>query len=825
MGLLSAQFGQGFGHQDLPASKRQLTFCALLAVAAALLVSPWGNVYSQEPLPLYEQEAYDQITLTPDAGGKVLKVLPLPFPNRRVPQPLPRTGNLQFRLVDEPDVLYEIPWAAIAQIDLFHDLVLAKARELVSEGKFEEAFDYFDYLHENDPQLPGLQQAYNDFLFREATWHQAEGRHDRALALLSTLYRRQADYPGLSDALGQSVDHLFRKYVDSENYSAARQLVRTLEGLFPRHPVADKGRQELIRMATAQLEEARRHDDEGRFSLAHRSVRQALGIWPALAEATQLASELQAKYPRVVVAVSEPFPVNEPEPFSDWASRRITRLVARRLLEFAGPSLEGGRYACPVGEVQWDRNTLRLTLRLRPGIKVGPMQEELTAPRIVSELYRSAVPQPGTGAKAEWARLIKQASCIDLYTAEFELAQAFLRPEALLTLPIELTPLTVVAQGETPLALAEGLIPHQGGNADGSNGSREALPPWTKRVWLGPYRLTDLANKEAVFAQERSYFGSADNQPREIVEVHYPSAIAAFRAFQAGEVDLVDRIPPWMIADYSALPGVLVEPYALPLVHCLIPNTAKPLLRRSIFRRALLYGLDRQAILSRLMGTLKSDACRVISGPFPATSGHSDPLDYAYDSGIEPKPYDPQLAMALAQVAFTEWQAELPEKDRPTRIPPLTLGYVPGPIAQQACEAIAESWRRLGFTVRLQPIETTPVREMPADVDLLYAELAVWEPLVDAERLFGPNGLVQFPSPHLAQAVYRLNLLRDWNEAAAQLRRIHRLADLQTPIVPLWQLVDYFAYPVGFEGIGKRPITLYQNVEKWRPVFRPIQLE
>lgn len=795
----------------------------LLWLVSGLVVLGGAEACSQEPLPLYQQEAYDQITLTPEVGGQVLRVLPLPFPGRRVPQPLPRTGNLQFRLVDEPDVLYEIPWAAIARIELFHELVLARAQELVAEGKFEEAYDYFVYLLESDPELPGLSQAYNDFLFREATWHQRGGRHERAVALFGTLWRRQADYPGLAEAAGQSIEHLFQSYVHSQNYAAARQVLRTLDGWFARHPVVEKGREELIRLATVQLEVARRQAEAGQFSLAHRTVRQALAIWPALKEASQLAAELQAKYPRVVVAVTEPFPVDEPDPFCDWASRRLRRLVARGLVEFAGPSLEGGRYLSPVGEVQWDRNTSRLTLRLRPGITVGPAPgEELTAPKIVSELYRLAAAQPGSGATTSWARVIKRAVCPDLYTAELELTQPFLRPEALLSVPLGLTPLTTASQEDISVAWAS---PSGGEQTPGANGSGGDLPLWTKRLWLGPYRVAQLDQTEASFEHVPGYFASGENQPKEIVEVRYPSAQAVFRAFQSGQVDIVARVPPWMVNDYAALPDTVVQPYALPLVHCLIPNATKPLLRRSVFRRALLYGLDRQAILRQIMGPTKNDACRVISGPFLATTGAADPLDYAYDAAIEPKPYDPQLAIALAQVAFAEWQAELPEKDRPKRIPPLTLGYVPSPIAHQACEAIAESWRRLGLSVRLQPLEVTPVRRIPPEVDLFYAELAVWEPLVDAERFFGPGGLVELVSPHLSQAVYRLGLLQDWNEAAAQLRRIHRLVDLQTPILPLWQLVDYFAYPSGLEGIGSRTMTLYQDVEKWRPVFRPIQLE
>jgi hypothetical protein len=38
-------------------------------------------------------------------------------------------------------------------------------------------------------------------------------------------------------------------------------------------------------------------------------------------------------------------------------------------------------------------------------------------------------------------------------------------------------------------------------------------------------------------------------------------------------------------------------------------------------------------------------------------------------------------------------------------------------------------------------------------------------------------------------------------------------------IVPLWQLVDYFARHKSLEGVGKRPVSLYQDIEAWKPGF------
>jgi hypothetical protein len=45
---------------------------------------------------------------------------------------------------------------------------------------------------------------------------------------------------------------------------------------------------------------------------------------------------------------------------------------------------------------------------------------------------------------------------------------------------------------------------------------------------------------------------------------------------------------------------------------------------------------------------------------------------------------------------------------------------------------------------------------------------------------------------------------------------LHRTASSELPIIPLWQLVDAFAYRREVTGVGQEIVSLYQNVERWR---------
>ena len=115
--------------------------------------------------------------------------------------------------------------------------------------------------------------------------------------------------------------------------------------------------------------------------------------------------------------------------------------------------------------------------------------------------------------------------------------------------------------------------------------------------------------------------------------------------------------------------------------------------------------------------------------------------------------------------------------------------------------------------------------------DLVYVELAMWEPVVDARRLLGERGLLGRCDPYMTLALKRLEQPGEaeakrveWSRVADELKRIHRLAHDEVTVIPLWEITDHFAYRRDVEGVvedGASPVVSpYQYVEKWRIPFR-----
>jgi ABC-type transport system substrate-binding protein len=735
--------------------------------------------------PLYEQDPFDCITLNAANQNTVLKVRPLDFPNRQIP-PKPPT-KLVVRLVDEPDQDYEVQWAAIAKLDLFEDMVLGEGRRLVKDGQLDDAYDYFKYLEDKNPKQPGLREAIEEYLYEEAKTLQLRKQYPGALAMLRELHRRDPQRAGLDKALGVATEKQVELYVAADNYPAARQLLRHLAELYPQLDVVTRWEGQLKSQATALLAEGRQAQAAGKLRQAHQAAQRLTILWPALPGAKEFAQAVHQQFPRVVVGVSEPAVAMEPGRLNDWAARRSSRLAYRTLMEFVGPGPEGGEYQSPLGKMSIQELGLRLIFELKPGMHWSTGNATLTGYDLSRRLLAMADPQDDA-YRFDWGEMLGSVSVPRVYTVEADLRRPHVRPQALLQ--------------ATVVPYSDPSIPDPLHSAN------------------GPYAADTRGDTETIYVANTQYFAAGPTQPKEIVERHYRAGQEAIAALRHRQIDVLDRVNPWDLDKLMSNKQLVVERYAVPLVHCLVPNTRKPVLANSNFRRALVYGINRSAILNRLLDGKQREGCRVISGPFSAGILDNDPLDYAYDESIEPRPYDPRLAIALSQVGFHEAAEAVKRQGGELKaMPKLVLGYPPQEIARLAATSIQRQLAALSIPLVLKELPPGAPPRVPDDVDLLYVELAMWEPVVDARRLLDQDGIAGACSPYMSLALRQLEQASTWPEVGSRLRQIHKIAHTEVAVVPLWQLTDHFAYHRSLAGVGAKAVTLYQNIEQWQPAF------
>jgi tetratricopeptide (TPR) repeat protein len=766
-----------------PALMFKLRHCLAFALLA------WFCGTAAAETPMYEDDPYDEITvIEPGAGHEVVKIKPLSSADRQFADKPKSEGKLVVTPLISPDTQREVLWKLVVKIELFDRLILRKANELVAEGNFDEAYDYFVHLERERPMTTGLPKAMEDFLYEQAKAAQAKGRYDEALAFLRELLRRNPKRQGLDQALGMTTDELVGQYLKNQDYAAARVFLQGLGTAYPDNPVYVRWSGQLKGQASSLLAEARAAVDAGQLGKASELSLQMMNIWPELPGARELAQTVHAKYPRLVVGVGTLAANVAPGRLDDWAARRTSRLTYRTLTEFAGPSAEGGKYDCPVGSITSESLGRQLSIQLKPGIRWSQGNATLSNADVSRRLLDMATPG-NPNFRMDWSDCLTAVSLRGVFGIEVELRQAHVCPEAMLQ--VVLSPRGVSEKPEDP-------------------------PPVN-----GPFVVKSQSPHENVFAFNEQYFAAKAGQPKEMLERRYDSVAQAVYALKRGEIQLLDRANPWSLAKLREDPQIVVDAYALPLVHCLIPNLDRPLVSDRNFRRALAFGIQRQAILQQLLGGAPTAGCVVTSSPFPLGIGANDPMGYASDETIEPRPFEPRLAVALSSVALESLSTKLkkPKGQEIKVVPKLILAHPSDEIARLACASIKKQLGLVGIPIELRAIEGPLPAKVPDDVDLMYVELAMWEPVVDARRLLGENGMVGKCSPYMSLALRELDEAAEWVQVRGSLRSIHRLAHDDIAVIPLWQLIEHFAYRKNLRGVASKPVTLYQNVEQWRPSF------
>jgi hypothetical protein len=207
----------------------------------------------------------------------------------------------------------------------------------------------------------------------------------------------------------------------------------------------------------------------------------------------------------------------------------------------------------------------------------------------------------------------------------------------------------------------------------------------------------------------------------------------------------------------------------------------------------------------------------VISGPFPRGASENDPIAYAYNTSITNIAYDPRLAKVL--MLFTNSKLKMMYEKRNEVLPPIPkirLGVPNYEAARVAGQAIVEQWKLIEIPAELVVLDKVPGPKDDVPVDILYLTASVWEPATDAERLFGIGAPAETNNQFIVQILGQLSAARNWREVRQNCQDLHALVSYHLPVLPLWQVGESFAHRNEIGGIAKKPLGLYQDLQKWR---------
>ena len=221
-----------------------------------------------------------------------------------------------------------------------------------------------------------------------------------------------------------------------------------------------------------------------------------------------------------------------------WSVRRTRRITERELFEFVGYGANGGEYVCPVG--RWEATDLGrgMAIEIRPDIPW--LQGDLLSGYDVARRLLMLAQRGRPDFLPAWGEVCQSIDVRNVNTVGVHFHEPQLAPAALLTV-------SLLGSDQEPNVLPPSLVPYV---------TQASTPE----------RTTFLAGKE--------YFARTPTEPQGIIEQRFATRTEAAEALRLGVITAVDRLNPWEVDRMKSSPGVIVERYCVPTVHCLLPNLA-----------------------------------------------------------------------------------------------------------------------------------------------------------------------------------------------------------------------------------------------------------
>ncbi len=297
-----------------------------------------------------------------------------------------------------------------------------------------------------------------------------------------------------------------------------------------------------------------------------------------------------------------------------------------------------------------------------------------------------------------------------------------------------------------------------------------AAPPGS-----GPFKVVAFERDEAVTLARNPYYPAPPGALGGIVMKVVPDATVRALELTEGICGFAenDAIQPELIAYLSRQPRLRLIRSNGTTYQYLIFNFRDPRLRDPRVRRAIAYGIDRQAIVAAL---LRGDA-RLATGMLA-------PENWAYNGDVPRYPYDLAKARALLESAGY------------TRTRPLRLIYKTTPEGRRLAEAIQAMLRRVGVAIE---IRTNEFATFYSDLRSGNFDIAAsqWVGVADPHQYYlifdsrmtpqgGGNNRGDYANPEMDRLLEAGDAELDPAARRAIYARVQQIAAADLPYVSLW---------------------------------------
>ena len=347
-------------------------------------------------------------------------------------------------------------------------------------------------------------------------------------------------------------------------------------------------------------------------------------------------------------------------------------------------------------------------------------------------------------------------------------------------------------------------------------------------LYFGPYRITEVVSgSHVVLEPNETWWGEPPHFKRIVVRVIENTA-ALEANLLSGAIDYVAGELGFSIdqalsfdrrhgSEFNILykPGLIYEHIDL--------NLDNPILADRRVRRALLYALDREALVAQLFG-----------GVQPVAHSNVNPLDWVYSDDVPVYAYDPDKAAALLDAAGWSAMRDGVRHNAAGERLALQLMTTAGNKLRELVEQVLQSqWRKVGVeaTIKNEPArvffgQTMARREFPALG--MYAWLSSPESvprstlhsamIPSAANSWSGQNSPGFASPEMDDLIEKTEVELDREIRRGYWRRMQQIYAAELPVLPLYFRAAPYILPTWLRGVeptGHQGTTTLW-VERWR---------
>jgi peptide/nickel transport system substrate-binding protein len=690
---------------------------------------------------------------------------------------------------------FKVKRANIKQVEYFEDLLMKECDRLVMAHDYARAFECCLRVQARNPGWTGLDDHVNRVLFAEGSAALIAGDGERGLRLLGELLGRKRDYPDLLAQIGAAYCKRIERAFKLGLYARGRRVLHELVEVAPEHVLIGSMRALFVNKAKEVIKETESLQGPERLD----GLSAALRIWPELDGAQALYNKAFEDEPTLDVGVSD-----VAMPLGPWvhtaADARLTRLLYRPILssddDDARKGKKPGQLAASIESSDLGR---RLLIRVRSGYLWSDGSRPVSAIDVARDLVDRTDPH-SPRYEARWADLLDRVEITDAARVEVRLNH---------------TPLKIGLWFLGPVGPAHASID---GRVATSSQDRPLVNDGAYRCFSASDERVELRLRDDRAAAASIETKDASAEPpapvpriRRVREIRLPPGQSAIGALTRGEVTLLDHVAPDQVAGLATSGEIKVGSYLKPVVHVIAIDGRNPALRNRALRRALSYAVDRKGLLEdHILKHAATDKDTVANGVFPKGS-------YADAPAVKPLESQPWLAKMLVAAARKELGG-----------PPIRLNFEYPAIAEVRAivPKLADAFRAAG--IEIVTAEVLPSRleaELRAGrrFDLAYRVMRCDEPVFDAGMLLCPgfeappntNALASSASPRILQLLLQLERAAEWVSARGLAIQIDRESRDELPVIPLWELVDHYAWRHRLNGPAPSASDLYQGLATW----------